>query len=82
MKKQIKNIMCVCSNLKNKHEIGSRGCHFEESEIVKPEEIERLIRILKKDFGKKCSDENWDCPACRAWHLIAGLEWYLDLLDN
>ena len=60
-----------------------QGGHIHKSnpmqKPIKSMQIRELIRLLRKTFNNKCKTENWDCPNCRAWHLIAGLEWYLDV---
>ncbi|MDO8590587.1 MAG: hypothetical protein Q7R65_01270 [bacterium] len=44
--------------------------------------IKEAIRYVRKNFNKPCKEKNWDCANCKGNELIAGLEWYQDLLKD
>ena len=43
------------------------------------QQIKLLIKKIDKNFGHNCKTECWDCPVCKAMHLKAGLNWWLEL---
>jgi hypothetical protein len=49
--KKITNILCGCKKLKDKHEIGVKGCHLSKKDKYKITKLEKsIIRILVTNF--------------------------------
>lgn len=41
-----------------------------------------LIKSLRKDFGKPCKEVDIECGVCKAYQLIAYLNWYIEINED
>lgn len=44
--------------------------------------IKDAIGYVTIGFNKPCKEKNWDCANCKGGELLAGLQWYRDLLED